>query len=83
MRFKYDKQADALSIRFNEEPYQESDEVSEGVILDYDKSGRIIGMEILEASRKMPREFNSIYSGKTLSATFELARAGCVIDFDV
>lgn len=75
MRFKYDKRADALSIRFNDEPYQESDEVSEGVILDYDSSGRIIGMEILDASRKMPQEFASLYAGEKLPATFELAQA--------
>lgn len=75
MRFRYDKQSDALFIRFNDEPYQESDEVSEGVIFDYDGAGRIIGMEILDASRKMPQEFASLYSGKKLPATFELAQA--------
>ena len=75
MRFNYDKQSDALSIRFNDKPYGESDEVSEGVILDYDSAGRIIGMEILDASKKMPQEFSALYTGKKLPVTFDLSRA--------
>ncbi|KKS33851.1 MAG: hypothetical protein UV22_C0041G0004 [Parcubacteria group bacterium GW2011_GWA2_42_35] len=57
MRFHYDKKIDALYIRFNENPYVESDEVKDGVIFDYDSRGKIIGIEILDASRKFPRRF--------------------------
>ncbi len=59
MRFHYDKSADALYIRFDESPYAESDEVGEDVIFDYDKKGRIVGIEILGASRKLSPTFRS------------------------
>ena len=57
MKFHYDKKKDAFYIRFDERPYAESDEVEEGVIFDYDKRGKIIGIEILDASRKLSPSF--------------------------
>ena len=57
MRFHYDKKEDALYIRFNENPYQKSEEIAEGIIFDYDKQGKIIGIEVLDASQKFPRQF--------------------------
>jgi len=50
MRVKYDEQVDALYIRLKETPYHESDEIKEGFIIDYDKDGNIIGIEIIDAS---------------------------------
>ena len=50
MRVRYDEQVDALYIRLKEAPYHESDEIKEGFILDYDKDGNVIGIEILDAS---------------------------------
>jgi uncharacterized protein YuzE len=66
MRFHYDKKEDALYIRFNENPYQKSEEVQEGIIFDYDKKGKLIGIEILDASRKFPRQFKSEFLKKRL-----------------
>lgn len=59
MRFHYDKAVDAFYVRFDERPYASSDEVSPGVIFDYDRSGKIIGIEILDASRKLSPKFRS------------------------
>lgn len=59
MRFHYDKKQDAFYIRFNENPYVESDEIQKGIIFDYDADGKIIGIEILDASLKFPRKFKS------------------------
>lgn len=68
MKFHYDKQHDALYIRFDENPYKESDEVKEGVIFDYDKKGKIIGIEILDASQKLSPAFHaSLLQAKTLA----------------
>jgi len=53
MRVRYDEEADALYIRLREGQYEESDEIREGFILDYDADGRIIGIEILEASTQL------------------------------
>ncbi|MBI4045072.1 MAG: DUF2283 domain-containing protein [Candidatus Diapherotrites archaeon] len=56
MRINFDKKADALYIRFSEEKYFESDELREGIILDLDKSGKVIGLEILDVSKNLPKE---------------------------
>jgi len=66
MRFHYDKKVDALYIRFNEKRYFESDEVKKGVIFDYDRQGKIIGIEILDASKKFPKEFSSLLSHRNI-----------------
>lgn len=59
MRFHYDKKKDALYMRFSENPYRESDEVDTGVIFDYDQDGEVIGIEILDASKKIAPSFRS------------------------
>lgn len=56
MRIRYDAKSDAVYIRFSEEPCFESDEVKEGFVLDYDKKGKIVGLEILDASESLPQE---------------------------
>lgn len=53
MRVKYDQEVDVLTIRFNDTPVEESDENKPGVILDYDKAGKIVGIEILNASKQI------------------------------
>ena len=53
MKVKYDKGVDVLYISFNKNKIAESDEDKPGIILDYDKSGAIVGIEILDASKRM------------------------------
>ncbi len=53
MRITYDESVDILYIRLRESDYEESDEVSEGVIVDYDKAGKPMAIEILEASKML------------------------------
>lgn len=53
MKVKYDKGVDVLYIVFSEEKIKESDEEKSGIILDYDKNGSIVGIEILDASKRM------------------------------
>ena len=72
MRFHYDQQADALYLRFNEKKYLESDEVSPGIILDYDRMGKIIGIEVLDASQRFPKEFTSQFQAKHISSPITL-----------
>lgn len=66
MRIHYDKASDAFYIRFEEQPYAESDEVQEGVIFDYDKKGKLIGIEILDASRKLSNSFRLLLRRKEI-----------------
>ena len=53
MKVKYDPQVDVLRFLLSDAPVEESDEDKPGVILDYDKSGNVVGIEILEASKRM------------------------------
>ena len=58
MRVQYDPAADAMYIRLAEGTVADSDEVREGVVLDYDASGRVLGIEVLNISQRTdnPRE---------------------------
>ena len=68
MKLRYDEQVDILYIKLKEAPYRESDEIREGFILDYDKDGNIIGIEIMDVS-----EYLSIDELSTVS--FDVSRA--------
>lgn len=47
MKLKVDGKNDALYLRLNETAIVESEEVQPGVILDYDRKGRVVGVELL------------------------------------
>lgn len=53
MKLKYDKEVDVLYILFSDKKIKESDEGKPGIIIDYDKEGSIVGIEVLEASKRM------------------------------
>ena len=55
MKVKYDKEVDSLYIKLSDAPIKESYENKPGVILDYAADGVIVGIEILNASIKMPQ----------------------------
>jgi len=52
MKVTYDPDVDVLRILLHSGPVEESDESKPGLILDYDKAGNVIGLEILDASRR-------------------------------
>jgi len=56
MRLKIDKESDALYFRLDEAAIVESEEVQPGVILDFDKDKRVVGVEILGVSSRVPIE---------------------------
>jgi uncharacterized protein YuzE len=53
MKVTYDPEVDVLRIVFSAAPIKESDEDKPGVILDYDTNGNVVGLEILDASKRM------------------------------
>ncbi|MBD0264300.1 MAG: DUF2283 domain-containing protein [Tolypothrix sp. Co-bin9] len=53
MKITYDPEVDILRIIFSDTPIEESDEEKPGVIFDYDENGNIVGLEILDASKRM------------------------------
>lgn len=56
MKITYDPKADAMNIKFQEGKYEISKEIADGIIIDYTKSGKIIRIEILDASKRMPKD---------------------------
>lgn len=53
MRIEYSKDVDALYIRLREAQIEDSMDIEEGVTVDLDEKGHIVGIEILDASEKM------------------------------
>lgn len=53
MKMNYYPETDSLYLDLAERPSVESREISEGVVLDYDAEGRLVGIDIDNASRKV------------------------------
>ena len=53
MKLNYYPETDSLYIDLASRPSAESQEVSEGVVLDYDADGNLVGIDIDHASRKL------------------------------
>ncbi|MBC6424320.1 MAG: DUF2283 domain-containing protein [Hormoscilla sp. SP5CHS1] len=62
MKVIYDPEVDIVRIIFNQVQIQESDEVEAGLILDYDREGNVVGLEIMDASKKMENPRSVEYS---------------------
>lgn len=56
MKLNYYPETDSLYIDLSEMPSVESREISEGVILDYDADGKLVGIDIDNASHKVEME---------------------------
>jgi len=52
MRIHFSQDADALYIRLKEDTIQNTDEISDDIIFDFNSNGDVIGIEILSASKK-------------------------------
>ncbi|MCC6424837.1 MAG: DUF2283 domain-containing protein [Phycisphaerales bacterium] len=55
MKLHVDQQADALYLRLDESRIIESEEVSPGVVLDFDDAGQVVGVEILRLSQRVAK----------------------------
>ena len=49
---RVDHAADAVYVNLTDRPIKESEEVADGIVVDYDAQGRIVGVEILDASKR-------------------------------
>ena len=65
MKVTYDPEVDILRIIFSNADIEESDEDKPGVIIDYDIDGNVVGLEILDASKRItnPRTMEYVVSG--------------------
>jgi uncharacterized protein YuzE len=60
MKLKIDNKNDALYFRLDDSSIVESEQVQPGVILDYNKDGKVVGIEILNLSMRVnPAELKS------------------------
>ena len=56
MKLNYYPETDSLYINLSEQPSVESQEISEDILLDYDVNGRLVGIDIDNASHKVEME---------------------------
>jgi uncharacterized protein YuzE len=56
MRIKVDKKNNTLYFRLDETAIVESEEIQPGVILDYDKNGKVVGVEFLDITSRVTKE---------------------------
>jgi uncharacterized protein YuzE len=65
VKVTYDAEVDVLRIVLSGALVEESDEDKPGIILDYDKDGNIVGLEILDASKRVenPRSVEYAVTG--------------------
>lgn len=61
MVVKYDKDIDVIYIRLTDAKVVESDEDKPGVILVYDDAVNLVGIEVLNASKKINQPNGVIY----------------------
>ena len=52
MKLNVDREADALYLRLDESPIVESEEVSPGVVLDYNRRNEVVGVEMPNLSKR-------------------------------
>ena len=55
MKLRVDKESDALYLRLDDSIIVESQEVSPGVVLDYNDSNEVVGIEMLHLSKRSSR----------------------------
>jgi uncharacterized protein YuzE len=55
MRLHVDKEADALYLRLDDSKIIESEEVSPGVVLDFNERNQVVGIEMLNLSQRSPK----------------------------
>ena len=55
MKLKIDEKTDALYLRLDDTKIIESEEVSPGVVLDFNEQNQVVGVEILHLSKRSPK----------------------------
>ena len=55
MKLSIDKKADALYLKLDESEIVDTQEVSPGVVLDYNESKQVVGVEVLYLSKRTPQ----------------------------
>ena len=56
MRISFDPKNDVMRIKFQEGKYEKSKEVGEGIVVDLTKDNKIMAIEILDVSDRIPKK---------------------------
>jgi len=64
MKILYDRETDTLTIMFRKAHISESDEIKEGIIIDYDNEGKAVSIELLDASKHISEPTGILYEIK-------------------
>jgi uncharacterized protein YuzE len=54
MKMQYDSKVDVVYIEFSKGKYEKSRKVSDSIVVDEDKNGKVLGIEILDATENIP-----------------------------
>lgn len=68
MEISYDRQADAMYIEFRKGEFAKNKKIDDFTVIDLDKEGNILGIELLEVSKRIPVESLSEVHVKNLLA---------------
>jgi len=69
MEITYDKEADAVYIEFDSGEFASNKKIDDDTIIDLDKNGKILGIELLNVSKRMSKDFFSDIRVKNLVYT--------------
>ena len=66
MKVTYDPDADAMYVKLTNEKFSKTKVIDYNTILDLDKNGNVIGIELLFVSKRLPKDFFSRVTVETL-----------------
>lgn len=69
MKITFDKEADAMFIEFDSGEFGSNKKIDNNTIIDLDKKGNLLGIELLNVSKRMSKESLSDISVKNLVCT--------------
>lgn len=64
MKIIYDPETDTLNLILRESSIKESDELREGIIIDYGEDGKVVSIEMLDASENITEPRGILYELK-------------------
>lgn len=70
MKIIYDQETDTMTVIFKETSVEESDEAKSGIIIDYDRQGDIVSIEIMDAKKRITQP---------TQVSYEFAEQGAVL----
>lgn len=67
MKITFDRNADAIYIEFGNGDFASNKKIDNNTIIDLDKKGNILGIELLDVSKRISKDFLSNVSFENIS----------------